>query len=360
MRHLISLDALDATEIERFFHAVDDMRDLISIGSQLCRERILATLFYEPSTRTRLSFECAMLRLGGQTLGFHESQTSSVAKGETIADTARMVTNYADIIVVRHKLAGTARVMAQHSTVPVINGGDDSHRHPTQALIDLYTIWRHRGSIRDLNIGICGDLRFSRTSHSLAYAAARLGAQLVHISPSELGMPESVNYRLRHLFGASPVEVTTLQEVIHTLDVLYVNRLQSERLPKPLQSLRGSYVIDTETIKQAKADLLILHPLPRVDELAYDLDSDPRATYFEQSQNGVPVRMALIASLLEIDPYQFNLHSTLSVRKDDTRCRNPFCVIVHEKYLQPEWEVLQPSEGTEEVLSCAYCGTLRR
>lgn len=359
MRHLISLDVLQAEDIERFFHTVDEMRELIPIGSQLCRERILATLFYEPSTRTRLSFESAMLRLGGQTLGFHEPQSSSVSKGETVADTARMVSNYADIIVVRHKLAGTARVMADHSDVPVINGGDDSHRHPTQTLIDLYTVWRHRGQIQDLTIGICGDLRFSRSSHSLAYAAARMGAKLVHISPKELRMPESVDYRLKHVFGVDPLEADDLQDVIASLDVLYVNRLQSERLPQPLQSLRGSYVIDAKVLARSKPDLLLLHPLPRVDELAYELDSDPRAIYFEQSKNGVPVRMALVASLLEVGTHSLNLQPLFPIRQHETRCKNPFCISVHEKYLSSQWEVLPGTDGGE-VLSCAYCGTLQR
>ncbi|CAI8042031.1 Aspartate carbamoyltransferase [Geodia barretti] len=234
------------------------MRTQLATWSGFCKGKLLATLFYEPSTRTRLSFESAIGRLDGRSLGFADPSAASVSKGETIADTARMVTNYSDLIVVRHNWAGAAHVMARYSNVPVINGGDGSHRHPTQALTDLYTILQRKGRIEGLTVGICGDLRYGRAAHSLALGVARFGGKLLHISPDGFQMPEWVSTRLKHLYE--------LSDVIGELDVIYVNRLQEERLPPEIspEAARGSYLVDVAVMNYAKPDAIIMHPLPRV------------------------------------------------------------------------------------------------
>ena len=308
MRHLITLDDLSNFEIEQIFRLAGGMQSQLETWAGISRSKLLATLFYEPSTRTRLSFESAMERLNGGTLGFADPSATSTAKGETLADTARMVTNYADIIVVRHNWAGAARVMAKYAHIPVINGGDGSHTHPTQALADLYTIIRRKSKVEGLTVGICGDLQFGRAAHSFALAVARFGGQLVHIAPQPLQMPPWLLAQLEQCHGQIPVEVEKITEVIERLDVIYVNRLQEERLPSNMDpaAVRGSYLLNAEVMKNAKPDAMIMHPLPRVNELAYELDDDPRAAYFEQSANAVPVRMALIASLIGIGTTHFD------------------------------------------------------
>ena len=352
MIDFIAIDRFRKEDLEALFELTDEViSDPSKFGSK-CRGKILATLFYEPSTRTRLSFESAMLRLGGSTLGFAEPSTSSVAKGETLADTARMVSNYADIIVIRHPLAGAPQVVADHSDAPVINGGDDSNQHPTQTLMDLYTIRRCKGRIEGLNIGILGDLRYGRAPHSLAYGAAMFGARIINIAPPGLEMPDHVLLRLKKLYNAEVLNVTDLSEVISELDVLYVNRLQKERLPEGVdyESIKDSYVINRKAVERSKPDLIIMHPLPRVNELAYELDDDPRAKYFEQARNGLFVRMALIIALLgelELKPIE---RERVELER---RCPNPRCVSNHEPYLKPSYERLLPGD---EALFCLYCG----
>lgn len=354
MRNLVCLEELSNEEIESIFDLADKMKS--SINSELCKGKLIATLFYEPSTRTRLSFESAMLRLGGSVLGFADAQTSSVAKGETVADTARMVSNYADLIVLRNPLAGAAKVMAMYSTVPVINGGDNSHRHPTQTLIDLYTVMKRKGRISGLKAGICGDLKFGRTAHSLAYGLARFGAELVHIAPEPLRMPDYVNHRLKHLYGTEPYETESIEEVIGELDIIYVTRIQKERLSENFDydSIKDSYTIDKAIMKDAKKDALIMHPLPRVNELAYELDTDSRAVYFEESANGVPVRMALIASLLGLVEGVLNEQSTIPEAEfDESSCPNKKCITNVEDYLRCETEMIAG------MPCCSYCGYLK-
>lgn len=357
MRHLVTLNDLSNLEIEQIFRLAAGMQSQLETWSGICRSKLLATLFYEPSTRTRLSFESAMERLSGGTLGFADPSGTSATKGETLADTARMVTNYADIIVVRHNWAGAARVMAQHAHIPVINGGDGSHTHPTQALADLYTIIRRKSKVAGLNVGICGDLQFGRAAHSFALAVARFGGKLTHIAPRSLQMPPWVLKRLQHSYGQTPIEVESVTEVIETLDVIYVNRLQEERLPADMDadSVRGSYLLNAAVMKHAKPDAMIMHPLPRVNELAYELDDDPRAAYFEQSANAVPIRMALIASLLGLEQLILTDPPDRTLNAATAPCENRNCVTQYETYLTPEHERFTNAVSID---TCAYCGTL--
>ena len=357
MRHLVTLDDLSNFEIEQIFRLAAGMQSQLETWAGICRSKLLATLFYEPSTRTRLSFESAMERLNGGTLGFADPQGTSATKGETLADTARMVTNYADIIVVRHNWAGSARVMARYANIPVINGGDGSHAHPTQALADLYTIIRRKSQVAGLTIGICGDLRYGRAAHSFALAVARFGGKLVHIGPNGFQMPPWILTRLAQQHAQKPLEVESTTEVIETLDVIYVNRLQEERLPASVnaETVRGSYLLNAAVMKHAKPDAMIMHPLPRVNELAYELDDDPRAAYFEQSANAVPIRMALIASLMGLEQLILTQPPQRNIVAAEHSCENPNCVTNHETYLTPECETFN---GDVNLDTCAYCGSL--
>jgi aspartate carbamoyltransferase catalytic subunit len=358
MRHLATLDDLSNFEIEQIFRLADQMRTHFAAWSGFCKGKILATLFYEPSTRTRLSFESAMGRLDGRALGFADPYAASVAKGETIADTARMVTNYADLIVVRHNWAGAARVMAQYSNIPVVNGGDGSHAHPTQGLADLYTILQRKGRIEGLTVGVCGDLRYGRAAHSLALVVARFGGKLIHIAPEGFHMPDWMLMRLKHVYGQEPSEADQLTDVIGELDVIYVTRLQAERLPASVnrEAVQDSYLVNAQIMEGAKPDAMIMHPLPRVNELSYELDDDPRAAYFEQSANGVPIRMALIASLVGLEQLVLTQPPRRNIFCDERPCKNPECVLNHERYLKQETEII--GKGVE-IPVCAYCSTMK-
>lgn len=266
-----------------------------------CDGRVLATLFYEPSTRTRLSFETAMLRLGGQVIGFAGAQLASVSKGESISDTLKTVSNYADIVAIRHPKEGAALVASQAATVPVINAGDGGHMHPTQTLTDLATIRARKGRLNHLTIGLCGDLTFGRTVHSLITTLCRLGhVDFVLISPDELRTPEYVLERIRSSADCTYRETGDLNGVIGDLDVLYMTRVQQERFfnEDDYLRLRDTYILDTDKLRAARPDMAILHPLPRVNEIAVEVDDDPRAAYFQQVRNGMLVRMALESALL--------------------------------------------------------------
>ena len=266
-----------------------------------CDGRVLATLFYEPSTRTRLSFETAMLRLGGQVIGFAGAQLASVSKGESISDTLKTVSNYADIVAIRHPKEGAALVASQAATVPVINAGDGGHMHPTQTLTDLATIRARKGRLNHLTIGLCGDLTFGRTVHSLITTLCRLGhVDFVLISPDELRTPEYVLERIRSSADCTYRETGDLNGVMGDLDVLYMTRVQQERFfnEDDYLRLRDTYILDTDKLRAARPDMAILHPLPRVNEIAVEVDDDPRAAYFQQVRNGMLVRMALESALL--------------------------------------------------------------
>jgi len=268
-----------------------------------CRGKLLATLFFEPSTRTRLSFEAAMLRLGGSCLGFAEPGSSSVSKGESLADTVRMAAGYADAIVMRNPKEGAALLASRYSPVPVINAGDGGHHHPTQTLTDLLTIRRLRGKIKNFTIGFCGDLKFGRTVHSLAKALARYeNIKMTFISPAELVIPDYINYHLKN-HKIEFAETRNLEEAMSGLDVLYMTRVQKERFfnEEDYIRLKDTYVLNKERMSLGKEDLIILHPLPRVNEISVEVDSDPRAAYFKQAKYGMYVRMALLASLLGVE-----------------------------------------------------------
>jgi aspartate carbamoyltransferase catalytic subunit len=297
-RDIISIEDLNQNEINHILDVAKTMEPLAKTGSDMLKGKILATLFYEPSTRTRLSFESAMLKLGGGNIGFAEPDIASVRKGENLADTVRTVENYADIIALRHSMEGAAKLAAEFSKVPIINGGTGAEEHPTQAFIDLYTMRKEKGRIDGLKVALVGDLRYGRTVHSLAYALALYDVELFLVSPESLRMRKDVLESIRTRISVT--EGGSLEEVIPQIDVLYVTRIQKERFPDAAEYLkvRGAYKVDLKTLQKAKADLIILHPLPRVDEIAPEIDSTPQARYFQQVWNGIVVRMALLALVL--------------------------------------------------------------
>ena len=303
MRSLIDILDLSTEEINDLVTTATDIIQNPAAYAHKCDGRILATLFFEPSTRTRLSFESAMLSLGGQTLGFSEASSSSAAKGESVADTVRTVSCYSDIIAMRHPKEGAPLVAAMHATVPVINAGDGGHNHPTQTLTDLLTIHHEKGRFNDLTVGFCGDLKFGRTVHSLINALSRYeGIRIVLISPEELKLPSYVKKDVLQKNDIPYVQTTDLEAVMPELDILYMTRVQRERFfnEEDYLRLKDSYILTPEKLSNAKADLSILHPLPRVNEISVAVDQDPRAAYFRQARYGRFIRMALIMKLLDI------------------------------------------------------------
>ena len=302
MRHLLDTTDLSLQEIDDMISTANDIISNKAKYAHICEGKKLATLFFEPSTRTRLSFEAAMYELGGNVLGFSEAASSSAAKGESVEDTARMVSCYADIIAMRHPLEGAPRVASLKCSVPIINAGDGGHSHPTQTLTDLLTIYREKGTFDNLTLGLCGDLKFGRTVHSLIKAMCRYkNVKFVLISPKELSVPEYIKTDLLDKNGNEYIEVETMEEVMPQLDILYMTRIQRERFFSEDEYLRhkDAFILDLEKLENAKADLTIMHPLPRVNEIATEVDDDPRAKYFEQALNGKYIRMALIISLLK-------------------------------------------------------------
>ena len=306
MRHFIEPNSFSLEEQLALLDLADRMEADPTPYAHLCDGRILATLFYEPSTRTRLSFESAMLRLGGKTLGFAGAQLSSASKGETVEDTARVVSNYADVIAMRHPKEGAPLRASRYSRIPVINAGDGGHQHPTQTMTDLMTIRTRMGRLDDLTIGLCGDLKFGRTVHSLIKTMARCkNIRFVLISPEELRVPDYIINDVLEANGIEYKETRSLEEVMPELDILYMTRVQKERFfnEEDYVRLKNSYILTSDKMALAKEHMAVLHPLPRVNEIALDVDDDPRAAYFEQVQNGVYVRMALIMTLLGLaDP----------------------------------------------------------
>lgn len=304
MKHLIDPLDFSVEETQQLLDLADRIVADPSPYAQACRGKILATLFYEPSTRTRLSFESAMLRLGGSVLGFASADSSSVAKGESVADTIRAVSCYADICAMRHPKEGAPLVASHYSGIPVINAGDGGHQHPTQTLTDLMTIRRKKGKLSGITIGMCGDLKFGRTVHSLMKSMVRFGdVRFILISPEELRVPDYVRQDVLHAHHADYKEVETLEQAMPQLDILYMTRIQKERFfnEEDYVRLKDSCILTPEKLRAAKPDLAVLHPLPRVNEITPEVDKDPRAAYFEQAQNGVYVRMALILKLLEVE-----------------------------------------------------------
>lgn len=297
-RDIISIKDFSLEEINHIFKTAQIMEPLATRGSQMLQGKILATLFFEASTRTRLSFESAMHKLGGSAIGFAEAEMASVKKGENLADTVRTVESYADVIAIRHPLEGAARLAAEFANIPVINGGSGAEEHPTQALLDLYTMKKEKGKINGLKIALVGDLRYGRTVHSLAYALSLYDIELYLISPETLKMRREVIQTIKGKITVT--ERTGLEKIIPLIDVLYVTRIQKERFPDPAEyaKVKGSYKINLEILQEAKKDLIILHPLPRVDEIAPEVDDTQYARYFQQVRNGIVVRMALLALIL--------------------------------------------------------------
>ena len=298
---VITLDTLSISQIRDLLHKAAYIGANRKRVAHTCDGRVLATLFYEPSTRTRLSFETAMLRLGGQVIGFAGAQLASVSKGESIADTLKTVSNYVDVVAIRHPKEGAALVASRAASVPVINAGDGGHMHPTQTLADLATLQSRFGRVTDLTIGLCGDLTFGRTVHSLIETLCRFGnVRFVLISPDELKTPRYVIDRIKATPSCSYVEVKDLVSVIGDLDVLYMTRVQQERFfnEDDYLRLRDTYILDEDKLSKAKPSMAVLHPLPRINEIAVEVDADPRAAYFEQVKNGMLMRMALESSLV--------------------------------------------------------------
>lgn len=302
MRSLIDILDFSVEELDSLISVANDIIANPQKYSEKCKGKKLATLFFEPSTRTRLSFEAAMLELGGSVLGFSEAASSSAAKGESIADTAKTVSCYADIIAMRHPKEGAPLVAANSASIPVINAGDGGHNHPTQTLADLLTIYREKGGFNDLTIGFCGDLKFGRTVHSLIAAMARYtGIKIVLISPEELKLPSYVKKDILEKNGIPYSQTTSLEGAMPQLDILYMTRVQRERFfnEEDYLRLKDSYILDTRKLVNAKKDLCIMHPLPRVNEISVEIDKDNRACYFKQVLNGKYMRMALILKLLQ-------------------------------------------------------------
>ena len=346
--------------------AVDELDGLIATAKDIiahpeaywdrCAHKKLATLFFEPSTRTRLSFEAAMLELGGSVIGFSEASSSSASKGESVADTAKIVSCYADIIAMRHPKEGAPYVASQAASIPVINAGDGGHNHPTQTLADLLTISREMGRLDNLTIGLCGDLKYGRTVHSLIEAMSRCkGIQFVLISPEELKIPGFIRYNVFENQGIPYTEVSSLEEAMPDLDVLYMTRIQRERFDDPweYERLKDSYVLDTEKMKLAKEKMCVLHPLPRVNEISVKVDDDPRAAYFRQALNGKYMRMALILKLLDEaarNPMKEAIDTT--GLEYDRVCRNPKCITQTEQELPQLFRCTDKAAG---IHRCIYC-----
>ncbi len=298
-RNVVSIKDFSREEIAHILDTAENLLPTAKKGSKDLDGKVVATLFYEPSTRTRFSFEAAMQRLGGSALSFSEPKSTSVAKGETLADTIRTIANYADAIVLRHPQEGAARLAAQFSSIPILNAGDGAGQHPTQTLLDLFTIRKYKGQIEGKNVALVGDLKYGRTTHSLSYALAMLGANLTFVSPPTLKMPKEVADEARK-FGAEPRITSSLDDAVKDADVLYVTRIQKERFPDPEEyaKVAGIYRVDNALLAKAKPEMIVMHPLPRVDEIAPEVDGTQNAVYFQQAFNGLVVRMALLKLIL--------------------------------------------------------------
>lgn len=304
MKYLIDPMDLSVEEIDELIDIANDIIKDRTRYQDVCHHKILATLFFEPSTRTRLSFESAMLSLGGSVLGFSSANNTSASKGESVSDTISVVSSYCDIIAMRHPKEGAPLVATRKSTVPLINAGDGGHNHPTQTLTDLLTIYREKGRLDNLTIGFCGDLKFGRTVHSLTKAMSRYkNIKFVFIAPPELKIPEYLKHDLLDAKNLDYKEVETIEEVIEDLDILYMTRVQKERFfnEQDYIRLKDTYILDLKKLEKSKSDLIVMHPLPRVNEIAIEVDDDPRAKYFDQVQNGRFMRMALILKMLGLE-----------------------------------------------------------
>ena len=358
MRHLLDPFDFSVAELDDLLKLGQEIAEDRTKYAQACDGKILATLFYEPSTRTRLSFTSAMMNLGGSVLGFSSANASSASKGESVADTIRVVSGYADIAAMRHPFEGAPMRAAMYSKIPVINAGDGGHQHPTQTLTDLLTIRSRHGRLDHLRIGFCGDLKYGRTVHSLMHALSRYeGVEFVLISPDELRVPRHLIESVVEPNHIPCTEISSLEEAMPALDVLYMTRIQRERFADKMQyeRLKNSYILDAKKMSLGKSSLAVLHPLPRVNEITLDVDDDPRAAYFEQAQNGVYMRMALILTLLGLAPTGSLADKPLAFLQDakeypDEPCQFRNCITRSEEGLVP----LYVSDESGQ-LRCAYC-----
>ncbi len=358
MKHCIEPTDFSKEEILELISLAEDMITSPSKYQDVCRGKQLATLFYEPSTRTRLSFTSAMLALGGSVLGFSDAQSSSVSKGETVADTVRVISEYADIIAMRHHKEGSALVASHYGSIPVINAGDGSHSHPTQTLTDLLTIHRELGRLNKLTIGLCGDLKYGRTVHSLIKAMSNFEAiHFVLISSEELKLPQYMLEELRSNKQITFSQANKIEEVISQLDVLYMTRVQRERFAclEDYERCKDDFILDKKLLDLASKDMIVLHPLPRVNEITADVDNDPRASYFRQAGNGKFIRMALIYTLLQqgkLDKTNYQVpRLSADYHLDAPRCQNPACISTIEP-------IKALALKSDDRLRCAYCESI--
>lgn len=356
MRHLIDIKELSTQEIADLIETAKNIMQNPEKYAEKCKGKKLATLFFEPSTRTRLSFEAAMMELGGNVLGFSSATSSSVSKGESVADTAKVVSCYADIIAMRHPKEGAPLVAAMKSDVPVINAGDGGHNHPTQTLTDLLTIQCEKHRLSDLTIGICGDLKFGRTVHSLITEMSRYkNIKFILISPEELTIPDYIKVDVLEKNNIPYCKTSSLEEYMPNLDILYMTRIQRERFVSEDEyaRLKDSYILDKEKLKTAKKDLCIMHPLPRVNEIAVEVDNDERACYFKQAMYGKYIRMALILKLLESkEDKENNKSDGVEQLINVLKCKNPRCITSIEQELP---QICTLSDKENKIYRCKYC-----
>ena len=356
MRSLIGIEDFSRNEIDELINVSKDIMSNRGKYSKMCDGKILATLFFEPSTRTRLSFESAMLSLGGNVLGFSSADNTSTAKGESLADTIKIVSSYSDIIAMRHPKEGAPLVAHMNSNVPIINAGDGGHNHPTQTLLDLLTISKEKGRLNNLTVGLCGDLKYGRTVHSLVAALSLYeNIKFVLIAPNELKMPEYVTKGIIEKNKIEYAETNDLESSIPMLDILYMTRIQKERFSdiNVYEKLKDVYILDKEKLKNAKSDLSIMHPLPRVNEISTDVDGDPRACYFRQAENGRYMRMAIILKLLGMlgKSGEENMSNNGNTEiLSDVKCQNHRCITSTERNLKPLF-----IKKDNNKYKCKYC-----
>ena len=355
MRSLIDITDFSVDELDSLLKTACDISENPGKYAEACHGKKLATLFFEPSTRTRLSFEAAMMELGGNVLGFSEASSSSASKGESISDTAKMISCYADIMAMRHPKEGAPYVAAKSASIPVINAGDGGHCHPTQTLADLLTIYRELGRLENLTVGFCGDLKYGRTVHSLISALAMYSnIKLVLISPDELQLPKYVKYEVIEKNGMEYVETTSLDEAMPELDVLYMTRIQRERFESfdEYERLKDSYILTVEKMQLAKETMIVLHPLPRVNEISVKVDADPRAAYFRQALNAKYMRMALILKLMREAAEGLQMEEPKDTVEDVLYCDNPRCISSTEQELAHIFKCVNKEKG---IYRCIYC-----
>jgi len=360
MRSLIDITDFSVEELSQLLDTACDISEHPEKYAEACHGKKLATLFFEPSTRTRLSFEAAMMELGGNVIGFSEASSSSASKGESVADTAKIISCYADIMAMRHPKEGAPYVAAKSASIPVINAGDGGHCHPTQTLADLLTIYRELGRLENLTVGFCGDLKYGRTVHSLLSALGRYqNIKVVLIAPEELRLPKYVKYEVLDKYNMEYEETTSLEQAMPQLDVLYMTRIQRERFDSydEYERLKDSYVLTEAKMALAKQDMRVLHPLPRVNEISVKVDNDPRAAYFRQALNGKYMRMALILKLLKEAGEGKQMPEPVDVVIDELHCDNPRCITSTEQEIVHTFKCVSHENG---IYRCIYCESKKK